>query len=160
MAGRIDLLILGWRALPAALWAVPLAAVAMSPRAALVRAPTAGVGGAVLAIGCTAALRFAGPIILLQDLAGFGLVLLGLCAWHGSAQKPSLARFANLGKLAMGVYLLHVVFIGACRSFAAHHGGSATVCFALWASAISLLCSTVATLLLLRVKWLRWLVGI
>lgn len=156
MAGRADILYLGWRALPASLWAIPLAALALSRRADELRSRAVAATGAALAIGCTFALLFAGPHPLLQNAAGFGLVLVGLCACDAST--PLFARLAKLGKLAMGVYLVHLLFIGACRSLAARHGGSATLGFAAWATVVALVCSAAVTWLLLRVKWLRWLV--
>jgi peptidoglycan/LPS O-acetylase OafA/YrhL len=117
--------------------------------------------------------RFAGvPFAVFCILASIGqfevrflynLAALSLAIWALAINEkigtvfPVKIKYASLGSLAFGIYLSHIMFLGPMRSIAASYGLETTVTFAVLATLLVLLVSSVFTFVLLKIRWLRWL---
>jgi peptidoglycan/LPS O-acetylase OafA/YrhL len=141
-------------ALPSVFWGIALACLySRGKEGDLYRGSGYAYFGLGLLLVCTLALAFTSSDRLVENLSGLGLALFAFSNLRGKV----INLLARLGKLSFGIYLSHVLFLGACRAIATRVGFDTTLGFAILATAVTLACSSVLTGLLLKSPGLRWL---
>lgn len=141
-------------ALPSVVWGITLGCFYGLGKGEEYRGTGVAVLGLVVLFLCSAALTRVYRHPLFENLSGVGLVLFAF----SHIRHKAIDFLARFGYLTLGIYLSHVLFVGACRVFAGKLHFERTVWFALFATVVSLACSATLTWLLLKSRWTRWLV--
>ncbi|MBC8108720.1 MAG: acyltransferase [Anaerolineae bacterium] len=146
-----------WAATPAVLWGIALAAVYRRIPPHAWRSPALAVISAIVLIACVPLLRLRWHAHLTENLAGFALLVLGLCASMGSCRSPLVRRLAVLAPLAYGIYLSHVMFLEGMQAVAARAGYKQLWWLDLLVFVFTTAAAIVFTAVVSRLRWSRWL---
>lgn len=148
----------GWRALPAALWALAFAWF-MTAGPIIYAVPiSVGLMGISLAAICSVWQVRHGIQLIPRALTGLGTMLPALAPWNWSG--PTFALLARWGRYGYGIYLCHVLVVEAVRAVAGrllHRGVSVPADLMIFV--LGFFGSVVLVLLLGRSRRLAWLNG-
>lgn len=149
----------GFHAVPAALWAAAIGSIwgdglrpALRSRAAGLAALGAAVASMAILIVQEFGQSWVVPLMLLENVAGIGCLVLGTMAWENGAVR----RVAAWSGCAFGIYLIHFMFIAACELLGMRTGRSGMQDVASFVVAV--IASAAATWLLLKTRFTRWVV--
>ena len=153
-----------WPQLASVCWGVALASVYYTGGRAWLEGRSVGrVGAALVLCGLAAPLaaRWEPVLNLASNVAGLGLAVWSLAPTGGGAAGPSRAEsvLAGLGRTSYGIYLSHALFVGVLRAATARRLPESYLSTAVFIWAAGLAGSLLLTLLLTRVRWLRWLIA-
>ncbi|HEY7086560.1 MAG TPA: acyltransferase family protein, partial [Tepidisphaeraceae bacterium] len=102
----------GWRALPAASWAMAFALLMTSGPTVYRVSTLTGLAGAALTVACAVKQARYGIQLIPRGLSGLGSMLLALMPWpHG----PAVSLLARWGRFSYGIYLCHVLVVEIVR---------------------------------------------
>jgi peptidoglycan/LPS O-acetylase OafA/YrhL len=117
--------------------------------------PLFAVAGVALLLSSMVSEYLLGRSLLLECAAAFGCMT--ACASH--LRPTGLRWIGRLGKWSFGIYLIHLLFVGALRTLAMRHGLESTLMFVAVATAVSFVAAAWVTSLLWKVPRMRWLVA-
>ncbi len=113
--------------------------------------------GIVMLAGGTAIVDTRWQSMLTDNLAGVGAVLIGLVIWPRPLPRI-IKAMAELGVLAYGIYLVHVLFIEGLQAIAAHFGYSGRWQLDLATFILAVVGSILLSKLIVKSRWLRWMI--
>jgi len=107
----------GWRALPAAFWAMAFAWLMTAGPVVYSIPISMGLAGIALTIFCSVQQAMHGIMLIPRALTGLGSFMAALAPWNWSG--PTFAILARWGRYGYGIYLCHVLVVEAVRALAA-----------------------------------------
>lgn len=144
-----------WMALPAALGGAAIGIAYRHGAARWMEQRVATLSGLAIAIAASAWTWHVGRSSPAENVAGLGFLLFALGKWDGIGVR----KLAQLGPLAYGIYLSHLLFIKSCESVFAKLRLPTTPTLDIAVFAIAAVGSTTLAWLLSRSTQTRWLVA-
>ncbi|HJT34497.1 MAG TPA: acyltransferase [Pirellulales bacterium] len=143
------------KALPSLCWAVTFAILYSRGLARWIDSPGCTLFAGLVAVGCSAWVWQVGRDDLAETVAGLAVLIAAL----GEPTPGWMARLGNLGGLAYGIYLSHLLFVKSFESLANKLHAEINVALDLSIFAAAAVASTALTWALSRFRATSWLVG-
>ena len=145
---------LAYNTLPALFWGISLAIVCSKLGTAWLSRPLTIDISFTLFLAMEVVLALAGRDFLVENLAGFFLLL----ACFGDCRFTWVTAVASLGSMAYGVYLSHMLFVEGLQDVARHFGFAENAPYDIVVFVLSTVCALVLTACLQRSRHWSWLV--